>query len=251
MTAEQDKTVERVAFIGSSPSSRHLAPFDKPEWEIWGCGPAFQDEGLPCFPGFPPMRWDRWFEIHDMSENDPEFGSVINPNYWEWLVKQTKPIYYRPPLYKELPGLEFPWDAILDKHGGYFLDSTPAWQMAFAYEYFPNIKEVGLYGIDFADITERQQQKKGCYHFIRLFKLRGVKVHIPEESDMSWEPPPYPDVDPLAKKLSSIENQLMQRHLLAEQTREQYKNAMIQQEADLLRIKGALEQVEYFKGNRT
>ena len=246
---EKILSVRKVGFIGTSPSSRHLAPFDNPDWEIWGCGPAFQDEGTQTMPGYPNMRWSRWFELHDMTENDPSLGGVVNPGYWEWLAKQTKPVYLRPPRYKDLPGLDFPWDEIWERHGGYFLDSTPAWMMAFAHDYFPEIEAVGLYGIDFSTEPERQVQKKGCYHFIHLFDLRGVKVHIPHESDMYYEPLPYPDMDPYQKKLGIQKNFLIQKRTTAEQKHEQFKQAMIQQEADILRLGGAIEQVEYFESN--
>ena len=245
-------SVRKVAFIGTSPSSRHLAPFDKPDWEVWGCGPAFQDEGKPTMPGFPPMRWDRWFELHPMSDNDPEYGSVQDPGYWEWLVHQNvNPVYYRPPLYKNLPGREFPWDEILEEHGGYFLDSTPNWMMAFAYDYFPDITDVGLYGIDFSSAPERQTQKKGCYHFIRLFKLRGIKVHIPHESDMAFEPLPYPEEDPLQKKLNSDKQYLSAKLFEIVSRKNSLHNSMIAQEAEELKISGALSEIEHLLGNRT
>ncbi len=34
MKQKQDETVRKVAFLGTSPSSRHLAPFDDDGWEV-------------------------------------------------------------------------------------------------------------------------------------------------------------------------------------------------------------------------
>ena len=108
-----------------------------------------------------------------MAENDPQYGAVLDPGYFEWLqriVKDGKTVYYRPPIYKGLTGKEFPWDAILKKHNPYFLDSTVAWMFAFAYEYC-DVDEIGLFGIDFATDEERRKQRKGTKHFIELFRL--------------------------------------------------------------------------------
>ena len=43
----------KIALLGSAPSSRMLAPFKDPNWEIWSCSPANKD--LPS---------TYFFEIH-------------------------------------------------------------------------------------------------------------------------------------------------------------------------------------------
>jgi len=70
----------KIAMIGTAPSSRMLAPFNDPEWTIWGSSPGNMD--LP--------RADAWFEIHS-NLLFPECASYGAP-YLEWLKKQTFPI---------------------------------------------------------------------------------------------------------------------------------------------------------------
>src|SRR3954468_23311721 len=43
---------KKVAILGTAPSSRMLAPFNDPEWQIWSCSPG----NMGCIP-----RFDRWF----------------------------------------------------------------------------------------------------------------------------------------------------------------------------------------------
>ena len=183
-----DSKKRKVGFLGCSSSFR-TAPIDDPEWELWACGPA--------------MRWypdaidffDVWFELHDMCDNDPEYGAVIDALYYQWLeeASKTKTVIYRPPLYKALVGEIIPWDGLASKHAPYFLDSTIAWMMALAYENHDNIDEIGLWGIDFSSDIERREQQKGTRHFIELFRLQGINCFIPETSEMAHNPAPYPD----------------------------------------------------------
>jgi len=252
MEQQQDETVRKVAFLGASPTSRHLAPFADDGWEVWGMGPAWQDEDKVILEPYPKMRWDRWFEIHDMGINDPSHGAVDIPGYWEWLESrgQHKPIYYRPPVYKGLQGKELPWDELIERHGTYFFDSTVSWMMAFAYDYFPKIEEIGLYGVDFATEKERRVQKPGTYHFMQLFKLRGVGVHVPPESDMSFERPPYPDEDPFVKKCLAQGRAMEERRFAAEKNLNGMKGMVREQEDVLKRLEGAFEMLDYFRENR-
>ena len=129
------------------------------------------------------------------NEPDPDEMAVLDIGYYRWLeeVSKTKTIYYRPPLYKDLVGKEFPWDEIAAKHANYFLDSTIAWMMALLYESHEQIDEIGLWGIDFDSDIERKEQQKGTRHFIELFKLQGINCFIPKESEMAQNPAPYPD----------------------------------------------------------
>ena len=177
----------KVAFLGSSTSSRVFCPFGDSEWEIWATGPGGHNR--------PEFKNDfhRWFELHDMAENDPQYGNVLDQGYFQWLadIADEKEIYYKPPIYPGLKGNVFPWDEIRSRHCGYFLDSTVAWMMALCYDYC-DVDEIGLFGIDFATDAERMKQRKGGKHFMELFKMKGVKITVPDISEMSFDPEPYP-----------------------------------------------------------
>ena len=46
----------KICILGTAPTSSGDAPFNDPEWEIWGCS---------CGPMETP-RVTRWFEVHDL-----------------------------------------------------------------------------------------------------------------------------------------------------------------------------------------
>jgi len=236
---------KKVCFLGSATSSRSLAPFDDPDWEIWATGPGCHND--PEFKG----RFDRWFEFHDMAMNDPKYGTVLDPYYFEWLqdVAKEKPVYYKPPLYEGLTGIEFPWDEITAKHSGYFLDSTVAEMMALLYDYGKDVEEIGIWGIDFATDEERQKQRKGAKHFIELFKLAGVPCYIPEVSEMAFDPLPYPMESKLSKKVTNQINLLIPQR----ESNAKMLSSLEEQVAELKlhksRIDGTMQTLEHFKEN--
>lgn len=237
-------TAKRVAFLGSSPSSFNSAPYADPTWEIWACGP-----GAHVKPTF-KNNFNRWFELHDMAENDPQYGTVLDAGYFEWLaaLAKEKPVYYRPPLYPGLKGETVPWDEMVARHGGYFLDSTIAWAMAYLYDYL-EVEEVGLWGVDFATDAERQKQRKGAKHFLQLFRMKGVKVTIPEVSDMSFDPPPYPDLSKLTRKVTSHLQLLEPERSKTEKNIDKLREALLEQEKHLERIKGTTQTLEHVRDN--
>lgn len=236
----------KVAFLGSSTSSRSLAPFEDKSWEIWATGPGCHND-----PNF-KSQFTRWFELHDMCDNDPQYGTVLDPGYFEWLQKtaQEKPVYYRPPLYEGLIGHEFPWNDIHPKHSGFFLDSTVAWMMAFLYE-FGDVDEIGLWGIDFATEPERVAQRKGTKHFIELFALKGVKCFIPDLSEMAFDPLPYPDVSKMGKKIRNQLNQLVPERAKTEKAITDMEENLRGQREYLSRIQGTEQTLNHFKDNWT
>jgi len=236
--------LRKVGFLGSSPSSFSTAPIHDPEWEMWACGP-----GAHLTEGFSD-RFHRWFELHDMAENDPQYGTVLDHGYFDWLrsIANEKKVYYRPPLYPGLKGETIPWDDILEKHYGYFLDSTIAWMLAFAYECF-DIEQIGIWGIDFATDEERRKQRKGTKHFIELFKLKGVDCIIPDTSDMSFDPPPYPDESRLGKKLDQHIKLLVPEKNKTDNTIKELRSSLAEQEKYAERVAGTLQTLEHMKEN--
>lgn len=79
MTANGKKT---VCLVGFAPTSRHLAPYDDPDIEVWGINEAYwynfmgHGEGETFVP-----RWDRWVQIHQRWD----FGRGNNSNHPEHL----------------------------------------------------------------------------------------------------------------------------------------------------------------------
>ena len=76
-----EKQPLKVAIVGTAPSSRLLAPFNDPSWQIWVCSPG----NMNTVP-----RVDVWFEIHN-NLTWPENQHYGLP-YLDW---QTRQNYYR------------------------------------------------------------------------------------------------------------------------------------------------------------
>jgi len=73
---------KKVAIVGFSDISRDLAPYDDPEWEIWGTNHVYQ---------YVP-RVDRIFEIHKIGELEAKYGDAW-PAYRKFLSEFRGPVY--------------------------------------------------------------------------------------------------------------------------------------------------------------
>ena len=182
----------RVALVGTCPSSRMLAPYRDPSWQIWACSP---DNAFGRIP-----RVDVWFEIHGDLEwsESVEWGA---PKYFEWLKQQEFPVYAQDQ--SVIPNaLTFPRDELARKFGRYFFTSSFAYMFAFAMQ--QGAKEIGLWGIDMEVASEYAHQRPALQHFIWLAGTQSIKVLAPDESSI-FQPPAfygYIDATPMGRKLA-------------------------------------------------
>lgn len=166
---------EKVAIIGTAPSSRKLAPFQDMAWDIWGCSPGNMNE-IP--------RIDAWFEIH-ANLHWPEYADAYGKNYIKWLSEQSFPVYLQdePWHQKYFPhGIRFPARELVKKYGRNFFTSSFSWMTAFAI--YKGYKEIGLYGVDMASKDEYIQQRQAHYYWEEKAASLGIKITIPPESDL-------------------------------------------------------------------
>lgn len=226
----------KVAILGTAPSSRLLAPFNDPEWTIWGSSPGNMGEpGNPTTPQALP-RFDAWFEVHSnlLWPGNEMYGRP----YVEWLNKQTAPVVTTDQ--KLFPrSMPFPWQDLVRKFGPYFFSSTFAWMMAYAIE--AGAKVIGLYGVDMASKDEYILQRPGGHYFIQEARRRGIEIVVPPESDLLQPPPLYgvTTSTPLARKIAARRKEVADR---IAQT-----NAQIGAlQGQLAYLNGALEDITYF-----
>jgi hypothetical protein len=174
--------VRKIAIVGTAPSTRALAPFGDPAWEIWGLNEAHGD--VP--------QWDRWFDLHDLRPyRDPE--SPYHAHY-HWLARQANPVYVREPDPAIKAGVVYPKERIVARFGPYFFTSTVAWMMALAID--ERADAIGVFGVDMAAGDEYADQKAGCRHFIQAARDSGIEVVIPAGSDLLLPPRLYGFDDP-------------------------------------------------------
>jgi hypothetical protein len=219
---------QKVALIGTAPSSRMLAPFNDPSWKIWGCSPGNMN-ALP--------RVDAWFEVH---------GSMLWPenrhygeNYLAWLKQQPFPIYMQNQSF--IPtAISIPYRELVKEFGPYFFTSSFAWMMAFAI--YTGAKEIMLFGIDMASRDEYILQRPGAFYFFMEAKRRGVKITAPYESDIMQPPTLYgfSEVTQFGRKLLARKAELNQRIVSMRQQRDNLSN-------QITYLEGAQEDADYFE----
>jgi len=217
----------KVALIGTAPSSRLLAPYNDPSWEIWACSPGNMNS-LP--------RVTKWFELH-ANLLWPECISYGAP-YIEWLKQQKFPVYMQSQEW--VPNaIVFPKDKMVEIFGKDFFTSSFAWMMALAIA--EGAKEIALFGIDMASKEEYQLQRPGFYYFKYRAEQLGIKVWAPYESDLLQHAPlyGYSETTPIGRKILARKVELEQRiaPMRAEKARLEHS---------CVYLEGALEDLDYF-----
>ena len=162
-----DVTRTKVAIVGFSYTSLHLAPYADLEWSIWGMNQLYRH--IP--------RADRWFEMH----RDPLVDQVAGTDYTQWMKESKIPIYMLSAS-DEIPlSVAFPLDDIVQNisHRCYFTSSI-AYMIALAIR--DGFKEIAIYGVDLADDTEYFEQRPCAEYWLGVAEARGVKVYIHKRS---------------------------------------------------------------------
>lgn len=164
----------KVALVGSAPASIRIAPYQDPEWKIYGCSPGTY--------GVMP-RVDEFFELHLWEPGQPWFS----PEYVQWLTAlpaRGVKLWTGAPV-AAIPGATvLPADDILAEFdpNRWFCTSSLFWMMACAIR--AGATKIGLWGVDMADTTEYEAQRSGIHYMAYLAQKRGIEVGVPPESDL-------------------------------------------------------------------
>ena len=220
----------KVALIGTAPSSRMLAPFSDPTWQIWACSPGNQGQ-LP--------RVDVWFELH-ANLLWPENASYGAP-YIEWLKSLKIPVYMQDQRY--VPNaVTYPKDEMLAIFGRDFFTSSFAWMMALAISKMKEGDELMLFGIDMASRDEYILQRPGFYFFKHMATQKGIKVSAPFESDIMQPPGLYgfSDATPFGRKMAARDKEIKDRIAGAISQRDQLNHTITY-------LEGAREDIDYVR----
>jgi len=230
----------KVALIGTAPSSKMLAPYNDPSWQIWGCSPGNMN-ALP--------RFNLWFELHS-NLLWPEHESYGRP-YIEWLKQQKCPIFMQDrwpaldgsmvPIQSIVPNaIPFPKTELVAEFGPDFFTSSFAWMMAYAMK--TGASEIALYGIDMASRDEYIRQRPGFFYFRQRAKERGVRISAPYESDIMQSPSlyAYADSTPMGRKIMARKKEVGDRVAGMDQQIGQLSNSKTY-------LQGALEDLDYFE----
>lgn len=155
----------KVALMGLSQATRHLAPWNDPDWELWGL--AWDADAF---------RMHRTFELHDMADLERTYPNL--PAYLD-RIQHCSRLYMTD---KFLPNAAaYPFDAVGLDVGDYWCSSI-AYMLALAIH--ERAEEIGIYGVAMAADDEYGYQKPNCEYLIGLARGRGIKVHVPEQSPL-------------------------------------------------------------------
>ena len=221
----------KVIILGTARSSLEDAPFADESYEVWGCGNAWQ---------YTP-RYDRWFEFHDISAlagHLETYGDHI-----KWLQEATIPIM----VSKDCDILTnpelFPIKEITDMFGRYFTNTI---SLMIAYAVYKGKKEIALYGVNMAFSGEYQEQRPSCEYILGVATGMGIKVIIPNTSDLlkcgtlyGFEEPPR------LEQLIRAKEQILKRELATVDAGE------LQAAESRLVIQGSLQMLRYVRNHLT
>lgn len=166
----------KIALIGSAPSSIGIAPYDSPDWQVWGCSPGAY--GVARNP-------TAWFELHRYEPGQPWFSE----GYCNFLENFDGPVYMAEHTPRVKNCVVLPVDELVEKYGPYWFNSSLSWMFAMAIE--AEAETIGLWGVDMAASEEYYSQKMGCIWFAQLAQSMGIEVGVPPESDLFTPPPLY------------------------------------------------------------
>jgi len=157
-----ERTRDKVAFVGYATSSRDLAPFNDPEYDIVGLNQLYR---------FIP-RSDAWFDIHLNWEED----NVDGTDHRAWLAACGIPIFMAEPD-KDLPtAVRYPLQACMTLGADYFT-STISYMIAWGIH--QGYKRIELYGIDLIVGTEYEVQKSAVEFWLGIAHGRGIEIKLP------------------------------------------------------------------------
>lgn len=169
----------KVAIVGDSITTRHLAPFDSPEWEIWGQGAGHLHL----------RRADRYFELHSralvLRDKDVSAIRNIGATHGARVLYLNRETMSGDGADSELWGETmstaveaFPFETLITLAGRPYFTSSVAWMIAFALH--QGASEIGIWGVETAEREDYFHQRACLNYWLGRAEERGVKITLPE-----------------------------------------------------------------------
>lgn len=171
----------KVCIVGFAKTSRDLAPYDSPEWEIWGVNDAWSFA----------QRADRWFEVHSTWIYEWELRR--NAGHISWLRQfgEAGGIVYLLEARPDMPhAVRFPFEDVVNnlwphrategdhKTSRPYLTSSIAYMQALAIA--EGFEDIAVVGVDMAADSEYADQRPCCEYLVGLAQGRGIRMWLPE-----------------------------------------------------------------------
>jgi hypothetical protein len=169
-TPVAEKKKRKIAIIGTAPQWA-LAPFDDPEWEIWGIYGVVTAG----------KRLTRVYELHDRAIIEEQAKKDKTGAYFEKVAAMGEN-YITKDHFDQAPNASrFDFDSKIKKYGRYFASSA-AWLLAQAID--EGVDTIGMWGINMAANEEYVHQKPSCTYLLGYARAKGINIVIPASSEL-------------------------------------------------------------------
>lgn len=168
---------KKIAIVGLEERTRHLAPFDDPDFDILVFNETPTDDWC--------KRWDMLLEIHVPSV----YKNLNNPrhkDHWAWLKQSHgKPIYMQK-VDPEVPdSVAYPVQEILDEYMStltyegrrqQYIRATVCYAVALAL--YLGYEEIHIWGVELLDYAEYRSQQNNFAFWVGIATSRKVPVTL-------------------------------------------------------------------------
>jgi len=166
----------KVAIVGSHPATKHYAPFDDPEYDIWVFNEAANIEWC--------KRANGVFQMHDPEVYRSEHNRT-DKRHWEWLQERRGyPVWMQENDPAVPDSMALPWKNIVKKllpnfkweNGSQIEYATSTVAYAIALGIYFEYDQIDMYGIDMESNTEYIYQRDCVAFWTGLALGRGITV---------------------------------------------------------------------------
>lgn len=167
---------DKVAIVGFAKPHRDLAPFNDPEWEIWGVNDAWT--------WLPKGAATRWFDMH--SPDIYEWGFRRSAGHLEFLKTFPGQVYFHERREDVPNSVRYPLESVVKNIGAPYLTSSIAYMQGLAL--LLGFKTIGIWGVDMGHDSEYADQRPCCEMLLGVALARGVRIEIPDASPLMRGP---------------------------------------------------------------
>jgi len=175
-------TRKKVAIVGFGQPDCFCAPFNDPEWEIWGINMGNRLDLMKDRHG--DFRADRWFDLHELIAQSKQD--------MEWIKTCPVPLYLTEEFKDNPNAVVFPLADVVTAHqefGPLYFASSFAYMVGLAM--LEGFKTIGFFGCDLDWGRERVVENGNLQFWIGLARGRGVKVVMSPKSTLLSHPALY------------------------------------------------------------
>lgn len=168
--------LKTLAIVGSNSATRHLAPYDDPEVEIWLFNESAQKPEVY-------RRWDALLQIHK-PEVYTSLQNWVNAEHWTWLQQyhgesvygDAKRIWMQEQDPRVPNSVRYPIEGVMGLIPYKYLRSSPA--MALALAIYLGYEHILLYGSELVSNTEYSYQATNYAFWIGFAHGRGINLEL-------------------------------------------------------------------------